>query len=173
MCAKFFMDVTAHTLTISKAFEINAAIVGSEEQSLMSKYIKAFGDMLIIEYYEPRKASKGLSFAQMENYIKHTRDAAAMLERFATIKKLSQSQKNPYKYVKDWFLFVYPNYSEQPEFDEDGFVIAKAAAENHTQTDGESAQTTPSSQAEEPTSNTGNSRLSEGEEAAAQTGAAA
>ncbi len=127
MCAKFFMDVTAHTLTISKAFEANAAILGSEEQRLMSKYIEAFGDMLIIEYYKPRKVSKGLTFAQMENYIKHTRDAAAMLERFSTVKQLSKSQPNPYKYVKDWFLAAYPNYTEQPKFDEDGFVIAEAA----------------------------------------------
>ena len=42
---------------------------------------------------------------------------------------LSKIQKSPYNYVKTWFLDNYANYSEQPVFDEDGYVVVKTKAE--------------------------------------------
>lgn len=41
----------------------------------------------------------------------------------------SKVQASPYKYVKTWFLNNYANYSEQPEFDADGFVIVKTKSQ--------------------------------------------
>lgn len=126
--AKYRFDVFDGILTISKAFEKNASTIGSAEQKLLSELIAKYGDALVIERYKPHKASKGLRYAQMENYIIHTRDGAIMMERFESVKQLSKSQENPYQYVKEWFLTHYPYYTENPEFDEEGFVVVKAEA---------------------------------------------
>ena len=150
--AKYRFDVFTGTLTISKAFEKNASTIGSAEQKLLSEFMAKYGDTLIIERYKPHKHTKGVRFAQMENYIIHTRDGAAMLKQFESVKELSYSQDKPYQYVKDWFLAHYPYYTENPEFDEDGFVVVKAAApaaENHMENDGSTAENTVQKLAEE------------------------
>ena len=151
--AKHSFDICNGTLTISKVFEKNAAIPGSEEQKKMIEYMKLCGDRLIISYYKPHAATKGLRFAQMENHILHTRDAAARLKQFETVKQLSKSQKNPYKYVLDWFNINYPNFTEQPEFDDEGYVKVEAAAhstaENTAEAPAANAKTSLSSNEEE------------------------
>ena len=48
---------------------------------------------------------------------------------FDTVKELSKGQQSRYKYVKTWFFANYPNYSETPEFDEEGFIILKSEAQ--------------------------------------------
>jgi len=166
--AKFNFDVFTNTLTISKTFEKNASFPGSAEQKMISEFLTVYGDALVIKRYAAHKVRKGLTFAKMANYIKQTRDAATMLKRFESVKLLSRSQKNPYKYVLEWFTDNYPNYSEQPDFDKDGFVIVKALDENHTQNDAENAENTISKLAEEPTENTAKTQLPEQEDTADQ-----
>ena len=151
--AKYRFDVFTGTLTISKAFEKKASTIGSAEQKLLSELMAKYADTLIIERYKPHTGTKGLKFAQMENYIIHTRDADAMLKQFETVKQLSKSQKNPYKYVLDWFNINYPNFTEQPEFDDEGYVKVEAAApstaENTAEVPAANAETSLSSNEEE------------------------
>ena len=113
-CAKFNFDVFTKTLTISQTFERNAAIYQSTEQKMMKKYMEAYGDALTIRYYKPRNIHQGLTFGQMENYIGYTRETEENLKRFQDVEELSKSQKSPYKYIKDWFLQEYSNYSATP-----------------------------------------------------------
>lgn len=174
--AKYRFDVFTGTLTLSKAFEKNASIIGSAEQKLLSEFMAKYGDALIINRYKPHKASKGLRFAQMEDYILHTRDGATMAKQFESVKELSHDQENPYQYVLKWFLNHYPNYSEQPEFDEEGFVVVKtaaSAAENATENDGSAAENDVEKVAEAPVANTEISLVPEAAETAAQTEEAA
>lgn len=150
--AKYRFDVFTGTLTLSKAFEKNASIIGSAEQKVLSELMAKYGDALVINRYKPHKASKGLRFAQMEDYILHTRDGAAMAKQFESVKELSHDQEKPYQYVLKWFLAHYPYYTENPEFDEEGFVVVKAAApatENNTENDGSIAENIVSKMAEE------------------------
>ena len=149
--AKYRFDVFTGTLTLSKAFEKNASVIGSAEQKVLSEFMAKYGDALVINRYKPHKHTKGLRFAQMEDYILHTRGGAEMAKQFESVKELSRDQEKPYQYVLKWFLNHYPNYSEQPEFDEDGFVVVKAAApatENHMENDGSTAENTVSKMAE-------------------------
>ena len=164
-CAKFNFDVFTKTLTISKTFERNAAIYQSTEQKMMKKYMEAYGDALTIRYYKPRNIHQGLTFEQMENYIGYTREAEENLKRFQDVKELSKSQKSPYKYIKDWFLQEYFNYSATPEFDEDGFVVVKKAPApketNDNKTEPEKAESNEEKTAEEPVESTEEAKVSE------------
>lgn len=164
-CAKFNFDVFTKTLTISKTFERNAAIYQSTEQKMMKKYMEAYGDALTIRYYKSRNIHQGLTFEQMENYIGYTREAEENLKRFQDVKELSKSQKSPYKYIKDWFLQEYSNYSATPEFDEDGFVVVKKAPDpketNDNKTKPENAESNEEKTAEEPVESTEEAKVSE------------
>lgn len=130
--AKYRFDVITGTLTISKAFEKNASTIGSAEQKLLSELIAKYGDALIIERYKTHKVKKGLTFAKMENHIKNTANADEMMKRFERVKQLSKSQKNPYKYVLEWFHDNYPKFAEHPVDDED-FVKAEPAEASDAQ----------------------------------------
>lgn len=69
----------------------------------------------------------------MGEFIAKCRDAEARTARFEQVKALSKAQPSPYAYVKTWFLDNYANYSEQPEFDADGFVIVKTRSEREAE----------------------------------------
>lgn len=169
-------DAVDSTLTISKAFEKNAAIPGSAEQKVISELMAQYGDALVIERYKTHKTKKGLTFTQMENHIKHSTNKDKMLEQFGKVKELSKSQKNPYKYVKDWFTKHYANYADQPEFDENNLAKVKAAApadENNAETESATFENNVEKVAEAPIANTEISLLPEAAEAATQTEEAA
>ena len=70
-----------------------------------------------------------IPFAKMEEYIAQCRDSKERLTAFDKVKALSKIQASPYSYVRTWFLDNYANYSEQPEFDADGFVVVKTKSE--------------------------------------------
>ena len=137
-------------------------INGTEDDE---KIYEAYGDALTIRYYKPRNIHQGLTFEQMENYIGYTREAEENLKRFQDVKELSKSQKSPYKYIKDWFLQEYSNYSATPEFDEDGFVVVKKApAPKETidnKTEPEKAESNKEKTAEEPVESTEEANASE------------
>lgn len=62
----------------------------------------------------------------MENFIAMHRNAKELTSLFEKVKKLSRVQPMPYKYVKTWFEDRFPYYSDQPTFDDDGFIVDPA-----------------------------------------------
>ena len=132
-CARYNFDLFSTTLTISKEFEKRAAIPGSIEQLTFCQLMASYGDALVVERYETHQTKKGLTFKQMEVYISKCRNADKRMKEFVTVKELSKGQTSPYKYVKTWFMANYPNYSEQPQFDADGFLIVKTKVEMETE----------------------------------------
>ncbi len=122
-------DALNNVLTISASFAKKASKVGSLEYSIILKLRRDYPNLTIQQ--EARKESKkGLSFAQMEDFIALHRDAKELKALFEKVKKLSRVQPMPYKYVKAWFEDRFPYYSEQPTFDEDGFVVAPVTLNN-------------------------------------------
>ena len=128
-CARYNFDIFTNTLTISKEFEKRAAIPGSAEQRTFCDLLATYGDSLVVEHYKTHQCAKGPNFKAMEVFISKCRDAEKRLGVFDTVKELSKGQQSRYKYVKTWFFANYPNYSETPEFDEEGFIILKSEAQ--------------------------------------------
>lgn len=77
----------------------------------------------------PANRPLNITFTKMEEFIKQCRDSKDRLEAFKKVKALSKIQASPCKYVNTWFLDNYVNYSEQPEFDADGFVAVKTRSQ--------------------------------------------
>ena len=127
--ARYAFNPLNRTLAASPAFLKNASRLDSMEYQIIRQLRADYGEISITEEKSNRKASAMIRFAQMEKHIGQCRDAKERLERFAKIKALSQIQNSPYQYVVTWFMENYANYTEQPQFDADGFLIVKTKAE--------------------------------------------
>lgn len=120
-------DFVRNVLSCSASYLKKASQFGTEEYYEIIKYRNDNPGMKI-EVMEKKAAANrpvSITFAKMEGFISQCRDQEARLQEFRKVKALSKIQASPYAYVKTWFLNNYANYSEQPEFDEDGYVVVK------------------------------------------------
>ena len=123
-------DAIENVLTCSESFLKKASRLNSPEYNVLKQFRTEIPG-LKIEKGEKKSGSRPLNitFAKMEEYIKNCRDDETRLEAFQKVKSLSKIQSSPYQYVRTWFLENYANYSEQPTFDADGFVVVKTKSE--------------------------------------------
>ena len=124
-------DALNDSLTITEAFAKRASVMHSAEYEIILEF-RATHPGRPINLADKKTSNNRplkLSFKQMGEFIAKCRDAEARTARFEQIKALSKVQPSPYAYVKTWFLDNYANYSEQPEFDDDNFVIVKTKSE--------------------------------------------
>ena len=123
-------DAINTVLTITKDFARKASQLNSPEYKTMLQLRRDYPNLEIVMREGTKKqAASGISFKQMEEFIKQCRDSESRMGTYERVKALSRVQRSPYKYVKNWFLTNYANYSENPVFDEDGFVIVKTKAQ--------------------------------------------
>ena len=129
MKTNYSYNAITNTLTVSAAFLKNAANLHSKEYEIIRTLRADHGEITIVTEERRKSASRAMTFKQMEMHIKQCRDANKRLATFDRVKALSKIQRSPYNYVKTWFMDNYANYSEQPVFDEDGFVVVKTKVE--------------------------------------------
>lgn len=115
--------------TLAESFAKKASKVGSPEYCIILKLRRDCPE-LNIEQAEKKEGKKDLTYSQMEAFIDHHRNASELKATFEKVKKLSRIQPMPYKYVKTWFENNFPYYSDQPTFDEDGFVVDSVTLSN-------------------------------------------
>ena len=146
-------DVIADQLNVTESFLKRASVLNSPEYDIIRQFRNEHPGRPIV--HMPKKDSgkrpMKLSFKQMGEFIAKCRDAEARLARFEQVKVLSRVQPSPYAYVKTWFLENYANYSEQPEFDADNFVIVKTRSEMAAAAENKAEKTANEDQAEEAT----------------------
>lgn len=124
-------DPIGNTLTITNAFAKKASQLNTAEYNIMKQFRRDNPSLTIVkaEKKAPSNRPLNVKFAEMEKFIAQCRGKEARLAEFEKVKVLSKIQSSPYAYVKTWFLEHYANYSAQPEFDSDGFVIVKTKQE--------------------------------------------
>ena len=129
--AGYSYDAITNTLTMTATFAKKASLLNTAEYNIVRQLRNDNPGMKIEKSAAKAPANRPLNitFAKMEEYIKQCRDSKDRLEAFKKVKSLSKIQASPYKYVKTWFLNNYANYSEQPEFDAEGFVIVKTKSQ--------------------------------------------
>ncbi len=129
--AGYSYDAISNTLTMTAAFAKKASQLNTPEYHIVRQLRLDNPGMKIEKSAAKPSVNRPLNitFAKMEEFIKQCRDSKDRLEAFKKVKALSKVQASPYKYVKTWFLNNYANYSEQPEFDADGFVVVKTKSQ--------------------------------------------
>lgn len=117
-------DAIANVLTVTADFAKKASQLNSPEYRIVKQFRDECPGITV-----QRKTSNashshaGIKYSDMENYLSHCRTAERYLFVFGKVRELSKGQPNPYKYVREWFDALCPNYSAQPIIDEDGFVV--------------------------------------------------
>ena len=132
MKTNYSFDHSTNTLIANDAFMKAASRIGTPEYKTLLQLRKDFGDINYVIDNPAKKSAKAenrITFTAMKQFISQCRDAANRRATFDRVYELSKSQPSPYHYVKKWFLDHYANYSEEPEFDKEGFVIVKTKAQ--------------------------------------------
>lgn len=129
--AGYSYDPIDNALTMTATFAKKASQLNTPEYHIVRQLRLDNPGMKIKKADSKASANRPLNitFAKMEGFIAQCRDSKDRLEAFKKVKTLSKIQTSPYKYVKTWFLNNYANYSEQPEFDADGFVVVKTKSQ--------------------------------------------
>ena len=129
--SSYSFDAITNTLTMSNSFAKKASQLNTPEYKILLQ-LRLDNPGMKIEKATPKASSNrpvSITFAKMEGFIAQCRDSQKRLEAYNKVKALSKIQASPYAYVRTWFLDNYANYSEQPEFDADGFVVVKTKSE--------------------------------------------
>lgn len=124
-------DAITNTLTMTSSFAKKASQLNTPEYHIV-RQLRLDNPGMKIEKAAPKASSNrpaNLTFAQMEGFIARCANSEERLDVFEKIKALSKIQASPYAYVRKWFLENYANYAEDPEFDANGFVIAKTKSQ--------------------------------------------
>lgn len=143
-------DALTNKLYVTADFLKKAGKLNTPEYRILLQFRNDNPGLDIIKKTVTRKMEpkQNISFANMETFIGMCRDKDVRLEELERIKALSKIQNSPYCYVRDWFLNHYANYSEEPQFDEEGYVVPKTKQEMEVKAT-EKAETAPAVSAEE------------------------
>ena len=132
MKTNYSFDHSNNTLTVNDTFMKAASHLNTPEYKILLQLRKDYGEInYVIDNGTSKtvKVDNRLTFTAMKQFISQCRDAKERLAIYEKVYALSKAQRSPYHYMKMWFLDNYANYSANPEFDEDGFVIVKTRAQ--------------------------------------------
>ena len=113
----YINDTTAQ---VTKAFQKNAVIFGTEEFKLWREYLTYFPNAKMqtksIKKNSDKKTRRNLTFKNMVEYMKTQENSEDLLAEFETIKSRSKIQKSPYQYVLSWFEAKFEGYNDLKQF---------------------------------------------------------
>ena len=108
------------TAQVTKAFQKNACIFGTEEFKLWREYLTYFPNAKMqtksIKKNPDKKTRRNLTFANMVEYMKTQENSEDLLDEFETIKSRSKIQASPYQYVLSWFEAKFEGYNDLKQF---------------------------------------------------------
>ena len=108
------------TAQVTKAFQKNAVIFGTEEFKLWREYLTYFPNAKMqtksIKKNPDKKTRRNLTFKNMVEYMKTQKNSEELLAEFETIKSRSKVQASPYQYVLSWFEGKFKGYNDLKQF---------------------------------------------------------
>ena len=108
------------TAQVTKSFQKNACIFGTEEFKLWREYLTYFPNAKMqtksIKKNPNKKTRRNLTFANMVEYMKTQENSEDLLAEFETMKSRSKIQASPYQYVLSWFEAKFEGYNDLKQF---------------------------------------------------------
>ena len=108
------------TAQVTKAFQKNAVIFGTEEFKLWREYLTYFPNAKMqtksIKKNPNKKTRRNMTFANMVEYMKTQENSEDLLAEFETMKSRSKVQASPYQYVLSWFEAKFEGYNDLKQF---------------------------------------------------------
>ncbi len=108
------------TAQVTKAFQKNACIFGTDEFKMWREYKAVFPDAVmttkVIKKNENQKRRRNKTYENMVLFIGSQPNAEELMKEYETIQKRSKVQSSPYQYVLDWFEKRFKGYDELDKF---------------------------------------------------------
>ena len=105
------------TVTLSASFLRKASTLGTKEYHEMLQLRRDLPGFQFQKAEAEKKAAnknKNLTYKHMREYIAaiitDEEEVQKMLDQMKKVEALSKVQANPYKYVHDWFVKMFPDY---------------------------------------------------------------
>ena len=125
MAKPYQINYATNTITITKSFNDKANNLESEAFKTMMT-LRSLKMQIVIEEPAPRKKSFRPTYKQMENYISCLAEREHYMKEYQTICKKSESNRNKYQAVLNWFRATFPDFEKVPTFNEDFKIIVTA-----------------------------------------------
>lgn len=130
------IDFTTNTLYMNFKFANAAKEYGTEEYKLLQNIRTDLPKIKIVTRAGRKaktcNASKHLTYANMESYIKIQDNADELMAAYVIAREESKSQKSPYAFVRNWFVKQFPNYKECKILKDDKIIpFAEAAPQEN------------------------------------------
>lgn len=125
--------IDENTALVTKAFQKNASIFGTDEFKLWREYLTYYPEAKMVTKTikkNPNKLNitKNMTYENMAAFIREQDDAEAVMAEFKKQINLSKVKANPYRAVLAWFKQKYSDVNDYMDFFEE--LAAKNAAEN-------------------------------------------
>ena len=118
------------TAQVTKAFQRQARIFGTDEYKMWKAYREDFPGAKMVTKAIKRNADKrtyrNLTYVNMGRFISVKNPA--LMEEFEKTKAAAKAQENPYRAVLAWFLEKFPKYDDYKQFFEDRDKTAESSA---------------------------------------------
>lgn len=105
---------------VTKAFEKNARVFGTEEYKLWREFKKDCPNAVMttkrIKKNPNKKTNKNLTYDNMKAYINEQPNADELMKQFERELKLSKIQTSPYRAVLAWFEQTFEGYDSYKEY---------------------------------------------------------
>ena len=128
------IDFTTNTLYMNFKFANAAKEYGTEEYKLLQNIRTDLPKIKIVTRAGRKaktcNASKHLTYANMESYIKIQDNADELMAAYVIAREESKSQKSPYAFVRNWFVAQFPNYQKCKVFDGEKIISFSEPAPN-------------------------------------------
>lgn len=103
------VDFETHSLVVTRSFLKKASAPFSEEYKMLVRLTKLHPDFTIkTKAATPRMQQFMPTYEKMMWYIRTQEKADELMETFSKVRDFSVIQKNPYMYVRRWFLTQFP-----------------------------------------------------------------
>ena len=128
---KSIVFVSETEAQVTKAFQKQAYIFGTEEFKLWREYLVIFPNAKMttksIKKNPDRKTNRNLTYKNMEKFLCTLPDAENLVKQFKVIKTRSCTQNYPYRFVLEWFEEKVSGYESYGSFVEEAEKERRAA----------------------------------------------
>jgi hypothetical protein len=108
------------TAQVTKAFQKNAVIFGTDEFKLWREYLTYFPNAKMttksIKKNPDRKTNRNLTYKNMEKFLRPLPDQETLLQEFKIVKTRSCVKASPYRFTLEWFEEKVSGYESYGSF---------------------------------------------------------
>ena len=108
----YYCNWQTNTLYMTYRFSVKTGDLDSAEFGIYDRIMRRFPDMRVVIEEPKKRKTDYIPYNKMILYISYQENAKELLAEFNDVRQRSNSYKNPYKHVYDWFTTKFPVYGK-------------------------------------------------------------